>query len=104
MILNEKNLIKPNFPLSQNLNTERTIIDIEKDKKQTKITNSITNNTKNANINTNDDLEIKTQNFIQTCIETEMDKMKQFIHEEINSLHVDLIRQFEIQHVILYLY
>jgi hypothetical protein len=44
-------------------------------------------------------LDGKVQNFIQNCVETEMFKLRGFIHEEINSLHVDLVRQFEIQHV-----
>jgi WD40 repeat protein len=44
-------------------------------------------------------LDGKVQNFIQNCIETEMFKLRGFIHDEINSLHVDLVRQFEIQHV-----
>lgn len=44
-------------------------------------------------------LDVKVQNFIQNCVETEMFKLRGFIHEEINSLHVDLVRQFEIQHV-----
>ena len=44
-------------------------------------------------------LDSKVQNFVQNCVETEMFKLRGFIHEEINSLHVDLIRQFEIQHV-----
>jgi hypothetical protein len=42
-------------------------------------------------------------NYIKTVVESEMFKMKSFIHEEINSLHVDLIRQFEIQNVSEYL-
>ncbi len=35
--------------------------------------------------------------YIRTCIENETNQIKQFIHEEINTLHVDIIRQFEIQ-------
>lgn len=50
------------------------------------------------------DLDNKTQDFIKSCIETEMFKMKQYIHDEVNALHVDLIRQFEIQHVYINIY
>ena len=53
----------------------------------------------NNEINLNFD-DNKIQNLIKNSVETEMFKMKQFIHDEINSLHVDLIRQFEIQHVL----
>ena len=45
-----------------------------------------------------DQLDNKTETFIKNCIEAEIFKLKQYIHEEINSLHVDLIRQFQIQH------
>jgi hypothetical protein len=45
------------------------------------------------------DLDTRTENFIKSTIQTEMFKLKQYIHDEISSLHIDLIRQFEIQHV-----
>jgi hypothetical protein len=43
-------------------------LDIDKDKKQPRITSVVTNNPKSPKGNSNDDLDIKTQNFIQTCI------------------------------------
>jgi WD40 repeat protein len=45
------------------------------------------------------ELDNKVEQFIKTTIQTEMFKLKQYIHDEISSLHVDIIRQFEIQHV-----
>ena len=49
-------------------------------------------------------IELKSNDYIKFHIETEFSKMrtyvKQCVHEEIQSLHVDLIRQFEIQQVI----
>jgi protein NEDD1 len=102
---NEKNSNKPPLPNSQIINRDRTSFDSEGEQKQIKkIDNSniISNKVKTLNFNnTNakDDLENQTQIFIKSLIDTEMRKMKQFIHEEINSLHIDLIRQFQIQHV-----
>ena len=45
------------------------------------------NNEKNNNIDKN----------IKNYIDEQAEKIKEFVHEEINNLHVDLIRQFEIQ-------
>jgi protein NEDD1 len=70
-------------------------IDVEQDNK------GPSNFSNNNNLNVQND---KTSNYIKTIIESEMFKMKSFIHEEINSLHVDLIRQFEIQNVKLILF
>ena len=58
------------------------------------------NNINSNNINNLEEkLENKIQNIVKTSIDSEMLKMKQYIHEEINGLHIDLIRQFEIQNV-----
>lgn len=84
-----------NFP-SHDLNSDRMVLDDNSRgmqgsgqlNKSTKLTQG------------KSELDTKTQDYIKTLIETEMFKLKQFIHEEVNSLHVDLIRQFEIQHVL----
>ena len=49
------------------------------------------NNINNIGDNTKIDKDIK------NYIDEQAEKIKEFIHEEINNLHVDLIRQFEIQ-------
>ena len=52
-------------------------------------------------------IELKSSEFIKSLIETEFSKVKTHIqhciHEEVQSLHVDLIRQFEIQQVCFYI-
>jgi len=50
---------------------------------------------KNLNINNNKENEIDIN--IKNYIDEQAEKIKEFVHEEINNLHVDLIRQFEIQ-------
>jgi protein NEDD1 len=70
-------------------NKENTI---EKDKNK-----NINNNNNNYNIFQNQELNPSIQNYIDNRIEDEINKLKIFIHEEINTLHVDLIKQFEIQ-------
>lgn len=55
------------------------------------LNNSNINNSNN-NIN-NDDIDKNIKNYI----DKQAEKIKEFIHEEISNLHVDLIRQFEIQ-------
>jgi len=105
MSSNEKNGNKPPLPNPQNLNRDRTSLDLEREQKQIKkvdTSNIITNKVKTPNFNNsiaNHDSENQTPINVKSLIETEMSKMKQFIHEEINSLHIDLIRQFQIQHV-----
>lgn len=44
-------------------------------------------------------IENQTNQLIKSTIETEFFKLKQFIHEEVQGLHIELIRQFEIQQV-----
>ena len=50
---------------------------------------------KNVDINNgkNNDIDKNVKNYI----DEQAEKIKEFVHEEINNLHVDLIRQFEIQ-------
>ena len=43
--------------------------------------------------NENNNIDINIKNYI----DEQAEKIKEFIHDEINNLHVDLIRQFEIQ-------
>ena len=45
-------------------------------------------------------LENQTNLYIKNTIEVEFIKLKQFVHEEIQGLHIELIRQFEIQQVL----
>jgi WD40 repeat protein len=45
------------------------------------------------------DLDKKIEDVVNNAIEKEVNKLKVFIHEEFNALHVDLIRQFQIQQV-----
>ena len=52
----------------------------------------------NNNINNNVNSEGIDKN-IKNYIDEQAEKIKEFIHEEINNLHVDLIRQFEIQNI-----
>ena len=49
------------------------------------------------NLNINDDKENEIDKNIKNYIDEQAEKIKEFVHEEINNLHVDLIRQFEIQ-------
>ena len=49
------------------------------------------------NLNINDDKENEIDKNIKKYIDEQAEKIKEFVHEEINNLHVDLIRQFEIQ-------
>ena len=66
---------------------------------QYEIKKAIEKKTYNIISTTQDNVEIDPdiKKYIKTCIENETNQIKQFIHEEINTLHVDLIRQFEIQ-------
>ena len=57
------------------------------------LSNSINNKLNN--------LDNQTNLFIKNTIEVEFFKFKQFVHEEIQGLHIELIRQFEIQQVII---
>lgn len=45
------------------------------------------------------EIDQNTQKYIKACVENEYTKIKGFIHEELSTLHLDLIRQFEIQQV-----
>ena len=49
------------------------------------------------NLNINNDKENEIDKNIKNYIDEQAEKIKEFVHEEINNLHVDLIRQFEIQ-------
>ena len=49
----------------------------------------------NININSNNNIDKNLKNYI----DEQAEKIKEFVHEEINNLHVDLIRQFEIQNL-----
>ena len=49
------------------------------------------------NLNINNDKENDIDKNIKNYIDEQAEKIKEFVHEEINNLHVDLIRQFEIQ-------
>ena len=74
------------------LNTKKNQLFINKNP----IDNNINNNN-NYNIFQNQNLNPSIQNYIDNKIEDEVNKLKMFIHDEINTLHVDLIKQFEIQ-------
>lgn len=56
--------------------------------------NSNVNQVMNQDEN-NIDPDIK--NYIRECIENESNKLRQFIHEEVNTLHLDIIRQLQYQ-------
>ena len=58
--------------------------------------NSINNFGYKNNLNGNDK-ENEIDKNIKNYIDEQAEKIKEFIHDEINNLHVDLIRQFEIQ-------
>ncbi len=49
------------------------------------------------NLNINNDKENDIDKNIKNYIDEQAEKIKEFVHDEINNLHVDLIRQFEIQ-------
>lgn len=45
------------------------------------------------------EIDHSTQQYIKLCVQNEYNKIKGFIHEELSTLHLDLIRQFEIHQV-----
>ena len=62
--------------------------------------NNINNNKNNFGYKNNLNLNEKENEIdknIKNYIDEQAEKIKEFIHDEINNLHVDLIRQFEIQ-------
>jgi len=85
-----KNQIQSSEKRLNSINTFGAINDmpmsVENDKQ---LNNSINNKLNN--------LESQTNMFIKNTIEVEFFKLKQFIHEEVHGLHIELIRQFEIQ-------
>ena len=93
--IDEQNEIKKALEnkIISSLNSKKNQIDRNKNP----INNNINNNNNNYNIFQNQELNPSIQNYIDNRIEDEINKLKIFIHEEINTLHVDLIKQFEIQ-------
>ena len=75
--------VKNNIPINNNSYYNNNI---NINKSEYKKNNDI-NNEKNNDIDKN----------IKNYIDEQAEKIKEFVHEEINNLHVDLIRQFEIQ-------
>lgn len=96
--------LKPSSNIINDNNSMAVDEQYEIKKAMDKKTYSILNNS-NSNVSPykqlqegiGDNLDPDVKKYIKTCIENETNQLKQFIHEEINTLHVDLIRQFEIQ-------
>ena len=80
-------------PLKSQLTTDNNAMSVDEQFEIKKAAEKRTYNI--ASQETEIDPDIK--RYIRTCIENETNQIKQFIHEEINTLHVDIIRQFEIQ-------
>ena len=59
--------------------------------------NNINKSAYKKNLNLINDRENEIDKNIKNYIDEQAEKIKEFVHEEINNLHVDLIRQFEIQ-------
>ena len=59
--------------------------------------NNINKSGYKKNLNIINEKENEIDKDIKNYIDEQAEKIKEFIHEEINNLHVDLIRQFEIQ-------
>ena len=59
--------------------------------------NNINKSVYKKNLNLINDRENEIDKNIKNYIDEQAEKIKEFVHEEINNLHVDLIRQFEIQ-------
>ena len=76
---------------------ENKITNILNQKKPEIYLNKNNINLNDNNMNQNQEIDPNIQNFIRNCVQEESNKLKLFIHEEINILHVDLIKQFEIQ-------
>jgi hypothetical protein len=91
------------FPGGNNTNTNNNFMNInsninmsiDKNEKEKKLIHNL----QKIESPTKEELDTKTQNLIKNVIESEMMKLKYYVHEEISSLHIDLIRQFELQHV-----
>lgn len=71
---------------------------VEEQQPEIKYVNGL--NPTSVNYNNYNELEVynidpQTQEFVKNCIENETEKLKEFVHENINSLHLELIRQFE---------
>ena len=59
--------------------------------------NNINKSGYKKNLNIINEKENEIDKDIKNYIDEQAEKIKEFVHEEINNLHVDLIRQFEIQ-------
>ena len=59
--------------------------------------NNINKSGYKKNLNIINEKENEIDKDIKNYIDEQSEKIKEFVHEEINNLHVDLIRQFEIQ-------
>ena len=84
---------------NNNLSNNNININIPTNNSNTNYYNESNNNNnfgykKNLNLN---EKENEIDKNIKNYIDEQAEKIKEFIHDEINNLHVDLIRQFEIQ-------
>jgi len=97
---NRKNIFKQNNSFTQlddqNIKKNNSLYINTNEKESNKKNNNNIFNTSNNYIDLNNNDEKLDKN-IKNYIDEQNEKIKEFVHDEINNLHMDLIKQFEIQ-------
>ena len=99
---NRKNIFKQNNSFTQlddqNIKKNNSLYINTNEKESNKKNNNNIFNTSNNYIDINDNNnDEKLDKNIKNYIDEQNEKIKEFVHDEINNLHMDLIKQFEIQ-------